>query len=291
MVNWRWSAQSLDLDKSETETANIFKEWGKKKATTTTTTKPSEGVHVVHVVNVKATDLTDESFWNTHCSKIPADAAHVKIVMGSVVDYYKPITGLPVNEALPSTFCQMLTSSYKHQWSPDGENWEIPTYMYSGNLGGSGYGFPRDGRKFLSFWGAKYSWPKGGCCYNRYSSRYSWKQSFDLYYDLGRLPSELERKNNELTTAKALCDTNLAKERSKTGQTLEDAIGHHSDIASEKFPDQAAVGNVMGEYNKGSIPSFMDRLIFLGIGAGLYALMTRAFAKKSGDEYNSLVEI
>jgi len=141
---------------------------------------------LVLVVNVKATDRADVSFWNTHCSKIPADAAHVKIVMGSVVDYYKPITG--------STFCQMLTGYKRHQWSPDGENWEIPTYHSSPNfLGGSAYGWPKDGRKILTIWGHR-GYPghrynmafrnRGGCCHNSYSSIFDWRRSFDLYYEI-----------------------------------------------------------------------------------------------------------
>jgi len=95
-------------------------------------------------------------------------------VMGSVVDYFKPITG--------STFCQMLTSYNRHQWSPDGENWEIPKY-HPDHLGGSAHNWSKDGRKYLSFWGSKVD-VNGGCCHDTKSSHAAWRRSFDLYYEM-----------------------------------------------------------------------------------------------------------
>ena len=82
----------------------------------------------------------------TDCNLIPSNATYIKLVMGSVVDYFKPITG--------KTFCEMLQSFKLHQWSSDGINWIIPANgQHTHLLGGSDKSYPTDGRVYLSFWG------------------------------------------------------------------------------------------------------------------------------------------
>jgi len=107
------------------------------------------------------------------CATIPNSAPYIKLVMGSVVDYFRPIEG--------KTYCDMLNSYSNHQWSKDGKNFVTPTY-HTGRLGGSQRMYPRaiDGRVYLSFWGGHGA--RGGCCHNAYNSGAAWHQSFYLYY-------------------------------------------------------------------------------------------------------------
>ena len=120
---------------------------------------------------------TEKPDYSTDCSLIPSTATYIKLVLGDVVDYYRPIAG--------KTFCEMLQSNKLHQWSPDGLNWVTPAYTSLPHLGGSAIDWPADGRKYLSFWGSNIQ--KGGCCiseYDKYDGR-SWMLEFKLYYVSG----------------------------------------------------------------------------------------------------------
>ena len=119
----------------------------------------------------------------------------VRVTMGKVQDYFKPIPG--------SSLCDMLTSKDKHMWAPSYvakpygkadkteaekpdesktsdkteaptetpvEKWVQPKYFNNSNLphllGGSAKGWlataaPEDGRDYVSFWGGY----RGGCCH------------------------------------------------------------------------------------------------------------------------------
>jgi len=95
------------------------------------------------------------------CGRFGGLGSQVTMVMtiGSVRDYFMPTTD--------SDFCAMLTSHDKHRWSanPSGP-FDTPLY-YPNHLGGSGSMWPRDGRQYLSFWGADGdfgSTVKAGCC-------------------------------------------------------------------------------------------------------------------------------
>ena len=46
------------------------------------------------------------SHWTEKCSLIPEDAPYLKLKMGEVVDYFKPIEG--------KTICEMLNSKIYH---------------------------------------------------------------------------------------------------------------------------------------------------------------------------------
>ena len=48
----------------------------------------------------------DSHFWKNECKKIPEHALFVKIVMGTVIDYFRP--------TFQNTFCDMLTNNNKH---------------------------------------------------------------------------------------------------------------------------------------------------------------------------------
>ena len=105
--------------------------------------------------------------------------------MGSVIDYFKPIEG--------KTYCEMLQGKEFHQWSSDGKNWVTPLYHmetkhnHGDYLGGSTAGWPKDGRKHLSFWGGNGN--SGGCCHNSLSDSSSWGRAFNIFYGIGKMLS------------------------------------------------------------------------------------------------------
>ena len=110
---------------------------------------------------------------------IPSNALYLKIVMGDVVDYFKPVEG--------KTYSEMLQSNLLHQWSSDGKNWVIPTY-YPGadHFGGSANGYPTDGRSYLSFWGHTRGNVYGGCCTYSYNNAVVWNKAFIIFYGIGK---------------------------------------------------------------------------------------------------------
>lgn len=130
------------------------------------------------IAEVGGQTQADVNYWNSKCTNIPSTTQYITVHMGTVIDYFKPIEG--------ATFCEMLKTSTKHMWSPDGENWQQPAY-YGGNGGGSKTHWPEsiDGRKYLSFWGTES--PNGGCCHSSKNDgtnsvdTEAWKQSFKMY--------------------------------------------------------------------------------------------------------------
>jgi len=133
----------------------------------------SQGNCIVSEVFYKGFGSNEEPNYATDCNLIPSNAIYIKIVMGSVVDYFKPVEG--------KTYCEMLQSYKLHQWSSDGKNWVIPLY-YSNHIGGSANGYPTDGRTYLSFWGGYGN--KGGCCHNSFSDTVAWKRPFNIFYGI-----------------------------------------------------------------------------------------------------------
>jgi len=138
--------------------------------------------------------MLDQAYWEEQCVKIPSDAPYIKMVMGMVVDYFKPVQG--------KTYCDMLTavataSESKHQWSADGATWRTPLYgRYNFIRGGSATYYPRDyidgdKRMYLSFWGmnsqalpaSNHGMFKGVCCSYSYSTSFThFGKSFTMYY-------------------------------------------------------------------------------------------------------------
>jgi hypothetical protein len=88
--------------------------------------------------------------WGTICHNVPTTAGHIQVTMGDVIDFFRPVPG--------ASFCEMLTSSNRHEWSNDLTTWHTPDY-YPAHYGGSATNWPAnnvegDDRRFLSFWGA-----------------------------------------------------------------------------------------------------------------------------------------
>lgn len=123
---------------------------------------------------VRSSETANHRYWSSRCSAIPASATYVKIMMGAVVDYFKPVNG--------STICDMLGDHSQHMWSRDGRSWMQPPSDNSIHLGGSSPGHPSDGRNFLSFWGSHQE--KGGCCHSSYTGAANWNMAFTMSYCL-----------------------------------------------------------------------------------------------------------
>lgn len=103
-------------------------------------------------VNGLGTTGNNDQEWIIPCDDL-TNYSIMALVMGSVVDYYRPTPGLGYSA------CDMLMSNTKHQWT----NWEYLqssfwwTPAYGGSyLGGSQPGWPQTQgwtRRYLSIWG------------------------------------------------------------------------------------------------------------------------------------------
>lgn len=128
------------------------------------------------LVTVNAASRADKRFWRSYCHKIPADAVALRLTMGTLEDYYRPMMG--------SSWCEMLQSNDKHEWSKDLRNWLPPTSLNITHLlGGSsehpGGGWQDDARTRLSFWGSDIR--TGGCCASSYddtTTQLEWGKPF-----------------------------------------------------------------------------------------------------------------
>lgn len=134
-------------------------------------------VHCVTVANVSAFQRADVDFWKTHCQIIPDGAFYVRMVMGSVTDYFKPKEN--------ASYCDMLVSGGLHQWSPNGKTWMTPDSSGMKLFGGSSRNWPHavgDQRTYLSSWGS--SVHPGGCCQGKEAGDgdAAWSQSFTMEY-------------------------------------------------------------------------------------------------------------
>ena len=135
--------------------------------------------------------------YSNDCHHIPSNTKYLTLVMGNVVDHFRPIPG--------KTYCEMLQSHNLHQWSRDTSNWVTPTFdpRLRNHRGGSGYGYPmiwQDTRGYVSFWGStESSAHTGGCCHRHVwyhengtmqTDNIGWRKPFRLYYATG-IPSML----------------------------------------------------------------------------------------------------
>lgn len=117
---------------------------------------PNTGMSLI--TNVAGTTIANDAYWAEQCKTIPPSTLFLVLDMGAVRDFFKPTEG--------NTYCEMLQSNSKHQWSNNGVDWKEVDF-YSGNSndnGGSAKSFPtnNDKRDFLSFWG--HGTLTGGCC-------------------------------------------------------------------------------------------------------------------------------
>lgn len=123
---------------------------------------PNTGMMLV--AEVAGTTSANDAFWSDKCRVIPADTLYIVVQMGTVTDFFRPID----NE---TSYCTMLQSNTKHQWSKDGVKWTTLAFWSDrGANGGSTHNWPRgeeglgggDKRKWLSVWG--HEGLTGGCC-------------------------------------------------------------------------------------------------------------------------------
>jgi hypothetical protein len=105
--------------------------------------------------------VADKKYFQQLCSAdtLPDSATMIRVTIGFVVDYFKPIQG--------ASICDMLQSNNKHLWSDDGINFRQPRYNMTSHLGGSATGWPKanvlgEQRQTLNFWGSTQH--EGGCC-------------------------------------------------------------------------------------------------------------------------------
>eukprot|EP00729_Bicosta_minor_P019610 gene19610-biopygen6557 len=107
------------------------------------------------VADVAGTNKANDAFWKEKCKVIPEKATtlFIVVVMGEVIDFFKPVEG--------TSFCEMLLSNNKHKWSIDGMNWltpapydgyeapppdytkELPDHPVASHRGGSANDWPR----------------------------------------------------------------------------------------------------------------------------------------------------
>jgi hypothetical protein len=125
---------------------------------------------------------SNDAVWWTSCSAAQTLSGStnpaIKLTMGSVVDYFRPMAD--------HTLCEMLSSSQKHDWSNDGVTWVTPAHYY-GIMGGSAYEWPKhnvqgDDRDYLSMWGTgTHPEAMSGCCHNALDDASGWYKTFDMY--------------------------------------------------------------------------------------------------------------
>merc|ERR1719356_2185786 len=136
--------------------------------------------------------------WGTICHNVPTDAGHIQVTMGDVIDFFRPVTG--------ATFCDMLTSSNRHEWSNDLTTWHIPDY-FPAHVGGSATNWPLDNvagddRRYLSFWGDGRA-GIGGCCHNSYTDASFPGRQFTMYWCVPGAnhtpPEELPSSTGDIT--------------------------------------------------------------------------------------------
>ena len=134
-------------------------------------------------------DSTIRSWYNRGCGKLGViDSSTVmKIKMGKVRDYYRPLAETSV--------CEFLITPNSFEWTSDlCKAWTESTFSNKG-LGGSSKNWPKeylvgDKRTRLSYWGS--SQPNmGGCCCTDYTCSYpAWNMPFKMYFGSDKVVSE-----------------------------------------------------------------------------------------------------
>lgn len=102
------------------------------------------------VVDVPGDTKATDAYWMKKCKIIPFNTLFIIVDMGSVRDFFRPTGDV--------SYCDMLQTYNKHQWSNDGVTWETPGYMGNSFNGGSAEWWPKtivknDERLHLSMWG------------------------------------------------------------------------------------------------------------------------------------------
>lgn len=216
---------------------------------------PNTGLSLV--ADVAATTLANDQYWAEKCKIIPSNVLFVVVDMGAVRDFFKPINS-------ETSFCEMLQSHNKHQWSVNGIDW-VKIEFNHGNKGtdngGSAHGWPRDKglekdkRVHLSFWGLE-GGTTGGCCSSsttmgythprlpgnkKYHNETFWGQSFTLSYGFSWVEANARLLvDNQLlnSTVAALSDNltteqyNLATEQAKVAVLTDNLVAEKGQVAA-----------------------------------------------------------
>lgn len=77
------------------------------------------------VANVTGTTRANNAYWADKCTTIPSNAVSIVVDIGTVRDFFKPTDG--------NSYCDMLQSTTKHQWSGDGLTWITPGFYNDEN--------------------------------------------------------------------------------------------------------------------------------------------------------------
>jgi hypothetical protein len=165
-----------------------------------------------------ATTRHGGAYWDSRCAMVPESALYVRLVMGTVVDYFKPVEN--------SSWCEMLKSYNKHEWSATGVDgsWVTPdygSYIATSFFGGSSVDWPKqnvegDKRRSLSFWWEASQ--SGGCC-SASTGMYSmgWGNAFTLSYGavpLSQIIGQLDKmsgRNEQLTAELKVLENQIAQ--------------------------------------------------------------------------------
>jgi hypothetical protein len=141
---------------------------------------PPPNTLLTELAIVAGTTVTNDVFWKKLCEDIPTTTAFLMLDMGATRDFFKPVQD--------ETWCTMLVSHKKHQWSHNGLDWRTPGIDNFNNNGGSDNGWPTanvdgDSRRYLSFWGVNNDALTGGCCSYVYTREYNgWGKAFTVQY-------------------------------------------------------------------------------------------------------------
>jgi len=169
VINWGWDSTDTDPKGACCSTEYDDKVVWNQELDAYYIRKTEKTVFLTHI---SSTQTANAVFLNSLCAQIPENALYFTMIMGKVVDYYKPRAGV--------SMCAMLQSFDKHMWSSDGITWVQPAYVAGGSIGGSSAGWPKDGRTYLQFWGSPGH--TGGCCDIDYDKTSGWKTALDIYY-------------------------------------------------------------------------------------------------------------
>lgn len=247
-----WGSESHQGTGSSTSYVVNYTGWGNRftlsYATPLHPLPPNTGMSIV--ADVPGTTLANDAFWAERCKTIPSNALFVVVDMGAVRDFFKPIDSR-------TSFCEMLQSSVKQQWSPNGVKWyKVGAVLDDSHNGGSDVDWPRDQgleqdqRRHVSFWG--HEWMRGGCCSTStavYSTAVylekengwnhpfsmSYGYSFDYVKAYARLLAENQQLNNTIATLSdnlTIEQHNLATEHGKIAALSNDLVSEKSNVAA-----------------------------------------------------------
>jgi len=221
-------------------------------------------------INVGPTLNAGSTFWREHCKDVPEDAVFAKMDCDGVVDYFKPTEGY--------SFCEMLTSVNKHQWSAtgQGDSWTTPTYISGTYLGGSNSYWPRrsgregDDRRYLNFWGNENN--QGGYCAPSYtSSSVAWNNPFTMTFHVEHsttTKTSTTTTSTTATTVTATISTNTDTSTTTTAATATTAttiVGGMVDPSTDGAPVGGSNANITADGSQSELSNAAVGGIVVGV--------------------------